>query len=561
MGKPFQSGRCVLPGAGFLLALCVASAAATHPVDFSIVLPEADRVYLLGTFNNWEVSDDARMENENGRWSKTLPLEDGTHSYIFKAEGERISGDGWMADWKALREAKRPRGLACSAVVVPDDLETFQARQQSAAGTEGGGLEIPLFYDRPRDGGSLYRYSGSSYQRLETGRPAGDWKLPEPKDDKTMYSIVRLGDSEFLAVVDRQSTNDAFFNRILIDRNGNRDLTDDSPLAGRSQSSGREDYFDYSFPLIDLEIDSGGQRLPYSVALRVSGTMPGPDDDDDPYGRFGAPNTHLLVSPNCAYLGEFALDGIGFRLALYDSTGNGTFDDLASRPRGMSFGNRGLYAHGDAIALTTADRVGRSSPSLLGHFLAIGERLFQIQVDVPRGRLILEPFSENVGTLELPVPMRSLAMLSASGDDALLMARVGERVPVPAGGWRLIEYQLAKKDEWNDEWLLQARGTEDTPVATVPSNGSARLVVGEPLQARIEIQDRYLRLPGTNRMLRMSLALLGSGQEQITDLRRLSGTNTQHKLAKRSPNRPEEATYRLVKPDGELISSGSFEYG
>ena len=48
---------------------------------------------------------------------------------------------------------------------------------------------------------------------------------------------------------------------------------------------------------------------------------------------------------------------------------------------------------------------------------------------------------------------------------------------------------------------------------------------------------------------------------RIADLRRISGTKTQHKLSKRYSSRPEEATYRIVKHDGELITSGSFEYG
>lgn len=154
-----------------------------------------------------------------------------------------------------------------------------------------------------------------------------------------------------------------------------------------------------------------------------------------------------------------------------------------------------------------------------------------------------------------------MTMLSEAGDDALMMVLVGDRVAVPAGSWRLLNYQLTKKDEWGDEWSLQGRGTEDTPVVSAPPTGSVRLAVGEPLQAVVEISDMYLRQAAAKGSLRFSLALSGNLKEAISDLSRLSGTNTQHKLAKRSSNRPEEATYRIVKPDGELIASGSFEYG
>ena len=57
------------------------------------------------------------------------------------------------------------------------------------------------------------------------------------------------------------------------------------------------------------------------------------------------------------------------------------------------------------------------------------------------------------------------------------------------------------------------------------------------------------------------MSLLGNAGERIADLRHISGKLTQHKMSKRAQNRPEEATFRIVKPDGELVFSGSFEYG
>ena len=152
-------------------------------------------------------------------------------------------------------------------------------------------------------------------------------------------------------------------------------------------------------------------------------------------------------------------------------------------------------------------------------------------------------------------------MLSASGDDALMLAHTGERAVVPADTWRLLSYQLAKTDEWGDVWILQARGSEDTPSVAVPPNGSAALPLGEPLRASVDIPDYALQQAVAKGSLRMSLAILGNAKERISDLRRATGTNTQHKMAPRDPNRPEAAAYRIIKPDGERVASGSFEYG
>ena len=557
-----RHARCRIRwSAGLLLPLALSAGAATYDADFSVLLPEAERVYLVGSFNDWEVSDDALMENANGLWLKTLSLEEGTYSYKFKAEGPGISGDGWRLDWKSSRDSRQKRVAGNSVLTVPDDLEAFHARQRGASQTEAG-IEIPLFYDRQPDKNAAYGFGGYSYHQLEADPPSDDWVLPEFVDDKPLFSVVEIGDSEFLAALDRKSSNDLFYNRLFFDRNGNRDLTDDEPLAGKTQSYGRENYFDCQFPAVDLEIELEGHRLPYCISLRVNGTMPAKnDEDDDRIARMGRRYPNLLVSPRCAYLGEFALDGVGYRIALCDSEANGSFGDSASIPEGMRFGDGSLYARGDALYVSTGDRVGSSDRSLLGDFLGIGGRLFKARVDVPNGRLVLQPRKEQTGTLEFPAPMRSLSMISSSGSESLVLVRADNRAAVPAGRWRLLQYELLKKDEWGDEWMIGARGVEDMRSVTVPENGSASLPVGEPLQASIEVSDRTSSTSGTNRMVRMSFDVLGQAGERIADISHFSGTNTQHKLALRNSNRPEGAAYRIVKPDGELVSSGSFEYG
>lgn len=546
-------------GAFLLLAMAASAGAATHDVDFSIFLPEAERVYLAGSFNDWDVSDATRMVNEDGVWKITVPLDEGTHAYRFKAEGEAVSGDGWTLDWKSSRQTRKQRNRINSALVVPDDLDAFRSRQQRARETDQG-IEIPLFYDRQPDEDAAYRLGGYASHSLQDVPPAGDWKLPGFTGERPLYALVEISDSQFLAAIDRKSSGDATYNHAFFDRNGNGDLTDDPPIDGDVRGYSEGSYFNCSFPAIDVQIESGGRRLPYTLSLRLSGTMPGKDADSRP-GSNNLRNIRLLSSPQCAYLGEFALGGTGYRIAICDSTGNGTFDDQASLPEGTRYGDGSLYARGDSFYITTADRINSSDGLLFGGFLSLGDRLFTVRVDIPEGRLLLEPRLKDVGTLELPAPLSSMSMLSASGDDALMLAHTGKRAAVPADTWRLLSYQLVKTDEWGDEWILQARGSEDAPCVAVSPNGSAALPLGEPLRASVDIPDYALQQAVAKGSLRMSLAILGNAKERISDLRRASGTNTQHKMAPRDPNRPEAAAYRIIKPDGERVASGSFEYG
>lgn len=544
--------------AGLFLASAVAGSAATHEVDFSILMPEADRVHLVGSFNDWKISDDSLMTNDNGSWRKTVPLATGEHAYRFKAEGKRISGNGWRLDWKAPREKQGLRDSIDSVLVVPDDLEIFRARQRSARATPRD-IEIPLFYDRYLQENYYSRPGGEANIPFRTNPPAGEWKLPSLSAEPPLFAQIPLGDSTYLAVLDRSSPTNRFYSRVYLDRNGNRDLTDDDPIDGESETYGRN-YFHCSFPPVDLEIETGGRQLPYRFRMRIGGPWKGwrAAGQEDPDLLDGL---DFAVSPQCAYLGEFSLDGAGYRIALGDSNANGIFGNPARLRHDMDLPDRRLFATGDELYVSTGDLVRYSDGLLLGDFLALGDRLFEVQVDVPGRRLLLKPLAESVGALEFPVSVESMTLLSAEGDRGFMLCRVGRRAPAPSGTWRLLGYQAHKIDEWGDTWFLRASGSEDTSSVTVTGNEPSPWAVGDPLQTFIDIPEELLRKTVANRSLRFNFGIRGNVREIIDEIRHVSGTQTKHAISKRSSNRPEEAAYRIVKPDGEKVASGSFEYG
>lgn len=60
----------------------------TKTVDFTCVAPDAETVFLAGTFNNWQVNATALAKNETGSWKATLDLPVGRHEYKFVVDGE-----------------------------------------------------------------------------------------------------------------------------------------------------------------------------------------------------------------------------------------------------------------------------------------------------------------------------------------------------------------------------------------------------------------------------------------------------------------------------------------
>jgi 5'-AMP-activated protein kinase regulatory beta subunit len=57
-------------------------------IEFRIVSPQAEKVYLCGSFNNWSQSSDPMKKDGTETWKKTKMLSVGTHEYKFSVDGE-----------------------------------------------------------------------------------------------------------------------------------------------------------------------------------------------------------------------------------------------------------------------------------------------------------------------------------------------------------------------------------------------------------------------------------------------------------------------------------------
>jgi chromosome partitioning protein len=57
-------------------------------VTFSLNAPNAQSVFVTGSFNDWSLNEKFRMTNENGTWSLKLNLKPGTYKYQFIVDGK-----------------------------------------------------------------------------------------------------------------------------------------------------------------------------------------------------------------------------------------------------------------------------------------------------------------------------------------------------------------------------------------------------------------------------------------------------------------------------------------
>lgn len=117
-----SSGQWVLPALAGAAATLLAvlglglgqnpEAASTVGFHFELHAPGADKVELLGTFNNWKMGDIVLDgPDASGHWTATVELPEGRHEYIFLVDGER-----WVADPRGT--IHRPDGFGRVNTVI-----------------------------------------------------------------------------------------------------------------------------------------------------------------------------------------------------------------------------------------------------------------------------------------------------------------------------------------------------------------------------------------------------------------------------------------------------------
>ncbi|UCF30970.1 MAG: glycogen-binding domain-containing protein [bacterium] len=62
-------------------------AAKRKRVEFKILAPQAEKVLLAGTFNQWSSSTDPMRRDSTGTWKKIKLLPHGRHEYKFIVDG------------------------------------------------------------------------------------------------------------------------------------------------------------------------------------------------------------------------------------------------------------------------------------------------------------------------------------------------------------------------------------------------------------------------------------------------------------------------------------------
>jgi hypothetical protein len=432
-------------------------------------------------------------------------------------------------------------------------------------------VDIPLKFVKFPDGATGFVPAGMTSLKLTLEPPAGRWKLPKWTTEKPLFGLVKIGSAEHLLALDRQKVEDKYYNRIYFDANANKDLTDDPIADGKEEMDSQGRYCRVKFGGVETTIEAEGKRLPYSLRpeLLLTNLLQYAESNLD---QKNLPRyVNCTLRSNCAYTGEFNLEGRTYSVTVADTNGNGSFNDVFEIRKFPIPRRLAMSAQGDSFYISSDGKLDTIDRLVYGDWLIIGDKLFKVTINPAKGTMTLTPEKENLFSVRLAMLPERLSLSTEDGKNCIMMFQPAETIMIPAGRYRLFSYEIFKEDEQGDLWRLCANGTTDTPYFTVGEKDSAVLEFGEPYVPAITIPNRQqgitVTVQGQTRRLssRASLGLNieGKGNEFIIDLSRIKGDKTKIPLSQKKNfgHRPAEPTYVITKADGEVVTKGFFEYG
>jgi hypothetical protein len=431
--------------------------------------------------------------------------------------------------------------------------------------------DVPLKFTKFPDGATGFFPTGQTSLRLLLQPPAGEWKLPKSTTDKPLYGLAKIGPAERLLVIDRQKSGDKYYNRIYFDANANKDLTDDRILDGKEDAYTSVSYRRVKFGAADTTIDVEGKMLPFSfrpelIVMNLRQYTEG-NLDQKVLPRF----VNCYLRSNCAYSGEFKLDGRTYSLTLADTNCNGYFTD-PFEIRNINYPRRlSVSAQGDSFYISSDGKPDSIDRLVYGDWLVIKDNLYKISFSPAKSTMTLTPIKENLVPLQLAMQPERLAICMEGGKNCIMMFQPAQTIMIPPGRYRLFNYELFKEDEQGDLWRLCANATTDTSYFTAGQSDGALLEFGEPyapvITAANRLQAITVQSQGQTKRLPPRVPIVfnieGRGMEFVNDLSHIRGDKTKIPLSQKKNlgHRPAEPTYEITKADGEVVTKGFFEYG
>jgi hypothetical protein len=410
-------------------------------------------------------------------------------------------------------------------------------------------------------------------------------KEPKYNSPQPLRGVVTLGSDKYGFALDAKDAKAGGYNRLYFDLKHSGDLSDQKPIdvgAGNEKEPANPTNV-AQFPRVDLIVNAGGAKVDYSFYFQV-------------YWQDAGPFKYASASLTAAVYreGDITLDGKKHHLILVDANSNGRFDDPITPVETVGPAGGAIYhTPGDVLLVDPNPKglefVGYSRSLPYDHpvskLLAIDGRFYDAKFTAAGDSLTLTPCTAPLG--RVTSPHEGLQAL-LYGDLGVLRITFAKSQPLvlPEGKWRLLEYTIdrtgwqpppaaakekAKPAElpkaersllealWqaltgggdaveagpvmrNGPTMVAAAATMACPTIQVRAGQTVTLPFGPPFKPIVTA------FPMDGKTARLQLSLVGAAGEACNNLLVNGG-------------RPPKPQFTIKTPKGDVVQSGSFEYG
>jgi len=417
-----------------------------------------------------------------------------------------------------------------------------------------GNIEIKLTCQKKILTQSL-EYERGIAPAFKTAAPQGNWTLPDFKNRKPLFALIRFGDAERLMIIDRSPENDAemndilsgfvdklpdnaaFFNRLYFDANGNGNLTDDPVITAKPVPASWGDGYSVTFETIEASVPVKGGSLQNCFQLQLSTRMKC-SASTSTADFVKALQTRL--KPACYYEGKGEIDGGKYSVALVDGNCNGTFYDNSAN---------------DLIFLADGSDYGSDGLRCLD-LVVIGKKTYKAAFDASSSKLVLSAPSQPLCAVKLPADIHRLRLSNASNPTGgIIMFNPAENISIPAGKYELSFMMMCRKDKDGNLWDLSA--SSKTALPEVTADKKTVFSFGEPFAITATVTP--LDPKGVARM--SSARMIGAGGEEVNKLSFVDKRQAALPFSKRGTSGRIAPSYRILNSKGDIVGKGKFEFG
>jgi hypothetical protein len=419
-----------------------------------------------------------------------------------------------------------------------------------------------------------------AYGQLRANVPEALKKQAKAKSKCPLFAeFDRRGEKSMLARLDESSGDGKGYDELIVDLNGNGDLTDDKPISIAAPSKGRTS---------DDMLSFGPVTVPGAGICGGSPTI---------YGELYLANLELLRSLKTDaerknfYAGQVMLksgwflqakttqDGSSRLIGIYDGNASASLGDFATT---FTYTNQGqvnwYFNPGDAF-LVDADKSGKftsdnfsSELCPFASLLYLGPSPMQVKLAPDCKGLSVVPWQEALAEVSLgaqPKQVRTVTLAWRRGNAEWQLIRpviTDGKVKVPPGEYRLYACSLLDKEGGGRAIMVAANQRVPKTPLRFEAGQASTFKMGGPLGTKVTASKRKPQpwentgMAGTSRdskggdsdfVLAINANVVGDDGEVYHTFGTGDGLR----------DRPERPTFTVTGANGKELARGSLEYG